>query len=236
MEVKRGFMITDSRDFGKENADRLRRAGEEIYFLLNRDYPIRSAVTFVGNHYQLSERQRSALSRVVSPEISIRSRKSRELSANELSGQTVYIDGFNIIITLETAFSESVIFRCMDGTVRDLAGLRGSYRIIDKTDMALQTLADAFEKLEIKKAVFYLDSPVSNSGRLKKKILDTMSGKAFVTEAYIENIADPILEKKSHVITADAIILDRCESWFNLTDYILKTSDKLQFSEPVVIL
>lgn len=236
MEVKRGFMMTDSRDFGKENTDRLRRAGEEIYFLLNRDYPIRSAVTFVGNHYQLSERQRSALSRVVSPEISIRSRKSRELSANELSGQTVYIDGFNIIITLETAFSESVIFRCMDGTVRDLAGLRGSYRIIDKTDMALQTLADAFEKLEIKKAVFYLDSPVSNSGRLKKKILDTMSGKAFVTEAYIENVADPILEKKSHVITADAIILDRCESWFNLTDYILKTSDKLQFSEPVVIL
>lgn len=224
-EVKRGFVPTDSRDFGMESLEKLRRAGEEVYFLLNRDYPVKNAVTFVGNHYQLSERQRTALSRIVSPEVSIQSRKSRELSRNALSGQTVYIDGFNIIITLETAFSGSTLFRCMDGTVRDLAGLRGSYRLIDKTDTALQSLADALTKLKIKKAVFYLDKPVSNSGRLKQKILDTMSGKDFETEAFSENAVDPILEKKSHVITADAIILDRCRSWYNLTDYILKKTD-----------
>lgn len=221
-EVKRGFVSTDSKDFGTENLEKLRRAGEEIYFLLNREYPIKNVITFVGNHYQLSERQRTALSRVVSPEISIQSRRCRELSDSDISGQTVYIDGFNIIITLETAFSDSTLFRCMDGTIRDLAGLRGSYRIIDKTDFALQALADAFTELEIKKAVFYLDKPVSNSGRLKKKILDTMSGRPFETEAYTEDAVDPILEKKGYVITADAIILDRCESWYNLTDYVLK--------------
>lgn len=49
-----------------------------------------------------------------------------------------------------------------------------------------------------------------------------MSDRPFATEAFTENAVDPILEKKSHVITADAIILDKCESWYNLTDYILK--------------
>lgn len=227
-EVKRGFVSTDSEDFSMEMLMTLRTAGEDVYFLLNRDYPIKNAITFVGNRYQLSERQRTALARIISPEKSIISRKERELSANKLSGQTVYIDGFNIIITLETAFSGSVLFRCMDGTIRDLAGLRGSYRLIDKTDMALQALADALTELSIEKAVFYLDKPVSNSGRLKKKILDSMTGRPFETEAYTENAVDPILENKENVITADAIILDRCDSWFNINNYIIKNNDYCQ--------
>ncbi|MCM1505995.1 MAG: DUF434 domain-containing protein [Ruminococcus flavefaciens] len=224
-EVKRGFIASDEVDFSIEKLPLLKQAGSDVYYLMNRDYPIRNVITFVGNHYQLSERQRTALSRIVSSEISIKSRKDRELSESDVSGQTLYIDGFNIIITLETAFSDSTLFECMDGTVRDLAGLRGSYRLIDKTDIALQTLADTLTELNIKKAVFYLDKPVSNSGRLKQKILDAMSGRPFETEAFIENAVDPILEKKSHVVTADAIILDKCESWYNLNGYILKKNN-----------
>lgn len=227
-EVKRGFVPTDSEDFSTESINTLHTAGEDVYFLLNRDYPIKNAITFVGNRYQLSERQRTALSRVVSPEKSIVSRRERELSAGELSGKTVHIDGFNIIITLETAFSGSTLFRCMDNTIRDLAGLRGSYRLIDKTDIALEVLADALTELDIYKAVFYLDKPVSNSGRLKKKILDSMAERSFMTEVYTENAVDPILENLENVITADAIILDRCGSWFNINDYILKNNDCFQ--------
>ncbi len=235
-EIKRGFVSTDCESFDTENLNRLRYAGEEIYFLLNRSYSIKSAVTFVGNHYQLSERQRTALSRIISPEINILIRKYKELSDDDMSEKTIHIDGFNIIITLETALSESTIFKCMDGTIRDLAGLGGSYRFIDKTNIALQALSDAFENLKIKKAVFYLDSPVSNSGRLKQKIIETLSGKSFEVEAFTETNVDSILEKKGYVISSDAIILDKCQSWYNLTDYILRTSDKLKYVKPIIIL
>lgn len=44
----------------------------------------------------------------------------------------VYIDCFNTVISLEIAFSDSTLLLCMDGTIRDLAGLRGTYRLIDK--------------------------------------------------------------------------------------------------------
>ena len=40
-----------------------------------------------------------------------------------IKGQTIHIDGFNVIIGLEIAFSDPMLFKCMDGTVRDLAGL-----------------------------------------------------------------------------------------------------------------
>ena len=36
------------------------------------------------------------------------------------------------------------------------------------------------------------------------------------------NNADVILEKLSNVMTSDAIILNQCESWFNLVEDIVK--------------
>jgi len=220
-EVKRGFVPTDQRDFNPQNLEKLKKASEEVYFLISRDYPIKSVTTFIGNHYLLSERQRLALARAISPESSIQNRKAKELSDSDLTGETLYIDGFNTIITLEIAFSDSLLFDCMDGTVRDLAGLRGTYRLVDKTDIAIQALAETLSELKIKKAVFYLDAPVSNSGRLKERIAELMPEIPFELEIHIENAVDYLLKQKNPVVTADAIILDECKNWYNLTKKVI---------------
>ena len=161
--AKRGFMPTDERDFSEKMIPKLRKAAEEVYFLLNRGYPVTSTTRFIGDHYQLSERQRLALARTVSPEESIRSRKSREVT--DIAGKTLYIDGFNVIIGLEIAYSESMLFRCMDGTVRDLAGLHGTYRLIPQTDLAIQALLVSLGELHVEKAVIFLDQPFSSISR-----------------------------------------------------------------------
>ena len=219
--IKRGFVPTDTKQFDKKSLQILQQAGDEIYFLLNRGYSVKTATTFVGNHYLLSERQRLALARMISPEENIHIRKKKELSQKEIAGEILYIDGFNIIITLEIAFSGSLLLECMDGTVRDLAGLRGTYCLIDKTDLAIQAMREFFQESNIKKAVFYLDKPISNSGRLKQRILELMAESEFEVAVEIENPVDLILKQKHHVVTADAIILDACESWYNLTRAVI---------------
>ena len=55
----------------------------------------------------------------------------------------VWIDGFNTVITLEVMLSDSILFSCADGTIRDLAALRGTYRIIPETQKAVEILFDA---------------------------------------------------------------------------------------------
>lgn len=215
--VKRGFVPTDEREFHGKNLEKLTFAAEEVYFLLNRGYAVKTATTFVGNHYQLSERQRLALARMISPEKNIQLRKQKELPDEALAGETVYIDGFNTIITLEIAFSDSTLLSCMDGTIRDLAGLRGTYRLVDKTDQAINAIAEVFTKLKIQKAVIYLDAPISNSGRLKERIVELMQNVPFALEIQIETAVDYVLKQKNIVITADAIILDECRNWYNLT-------------------
>ena len=221
MQAKRGFMPTDERDFGEKSLPKLRKAAEEVYYLLCRGYPVTNTTRFVGNHYQLSERQRLALARTISPADSIRSRKKREVS--DIRGETIYIDGFNVIIGLEIAFSDSMLFKCMDGTIRDLAGLHGTYRLIPQTDFAIQALLQALDELQIQKAVIYLDKPVSNSGRLKQRIYEFAESISFELDVQIENPVDALLKTKPLIASSDAIILDKCSNWFNLVKYIINT-------------
>jgi len=55
------------------------------------------------------------------------------------------IDGFNTIITLEVMLCGGILFECMDGTIRDLAALRGTYRIIPQTEDAIRMMCDIFQ-------------------------------------------------------------------------------------------
>lgn len=64
--VQRGYAAGDQTEFGGDAVPKLRRAAQNLYYLLNQGYPIKGASVFVGNHYLLSERQRLALVRAVS--------------------------------------------------------------------------------------------------------------------------------------------------------------------------
>lgn len=219
--VKRGYDPNDQKEFGNRSIQKLFEAGRDLQYLLDRGYHIKGASTFVGNHYLLSERQRLALARAVSSEESIRIRKSREIEQIP-RGSVINIDGFNTIITLEVALSGSVLLKCMDGTIRDLAGLRGTYRLIDKTDTAILLIGNLLEKSKIDKVVFYLDAPVSNSGRLKQRIIELLNPFHFEVQVEVIYNVDAVLKDLDHVITSDAIILDQCAGWINLNAMIIE--------------
>ncbi len=218
--VRRGYVPGDEKEFGKEALEKINVAANDIYYLLNRGYNMKSASVFTGNHYMLSERQRLALARMVSQEeqLNIRAAKCRAVLDK---GETVFIDGFNTIITLEIALSGTTLLKCMDGTVRDLAGLRGTYSLIDKTPEAIQLIGKELESMEISKAVFYMDAPVSNTGRLAACIHGELAMYPFEVETEVINNVDSVLSGLSNVITGDAIILDKCTSWINFTRNII---------------
>ena len=139
--VKRGYVTTDANEFNEESLIKLKEAQKDIYIFLNRGYHLKKVSTFVGNHYLLSERQRLSLVRTTCSKEELKLRKEKEITNLE-ENQTVYVDGFNLIITLEVALSNSTLIKCMDGTIRDLAGLRGTYKLIDKTDRAINLIGE----------------------------------------------------------------------------------------------
>lgn len=234
MEQKkvRGLAPEDNRFFSESGVKKLGTAQEELYFLLNRGYPMKSAVTLVGNHHQLAVRQILALTRATAPAGSLENRESKRLHSKDMRGKTVYLDGFNLIITLEVALSGGMLFVGQDGCVRDLAELRGTYRLISQTETAVQILRDALQELGVSKAVFYLDQPVSNSGRLKTKIAE--ADWAIPLDVQIVRSPDALLKQLDCVITADAIILDECKSWYNIMPHLFAHRRELQGLERLI--
>lgn len=218
--VKRGFVSSDKTEFNNTNIALLKKAQKDICFLLNRGYKIDKTIEFIGNHFLFSARQRLALKRSLCSYDDVKKRENNRI-INGYENNTIHIDGLNVIITLEVALSNSTLIRGMDGTIRDLAGLRGTYKLIDKTDIAINLIGLKLNKMKPRKVIFYLDSPVSNTGRLKQKILEILSIYNFDLEVNLVLNADVILNKLSYVITSDGIILNTCDSWINLVYEIM---------------
>lgn len=220
--VRRGYVPQDAVEFGEKYRKIMERAAVEVDFLINRGYDIKSASTFVGNHYMLSERQRLALARMLSPADMIEKRRRAEI--DRLSPpRSVVIDGFNLVVTLEVAFSGSLLIGGADGTVRDLAGLRGTYRIVDKTDIAVSAMFRYMRDCGIEAAKIYLDQPVSNSGRLAGLIRERGAEFGVETDVELRPDVDRSLYGLHGVVTTDAIILNHCLSWYNMARWIIES-------------
>ena len=217
--VKRGYMPKDTIEFGPKATGKLNAAAQELMFLLNRGYDTKSASTFVGNHHLLSERQRLALARITSPHAALEARERKRLRE---APEALVLDGFNTIITLEVALSGSLLLEGMDSTIRDLAGLRGSYRIVDKTVRAVELLLARLEALGVKEALFYLDRQVSNSGRLRALLLDKAAERSVQIQVELHPSVDGVFSRLENVVTTDAIILDKCGSWYNLNRELIE--------------
>ena len=240
MDAKRGYSQEDERNFSPDAVERMRIASRHIQYLINEGYDLKQVTVFVGNHFLLSERQRLAIMRSVAKDQDLAERKSKQLPLSELKGKEVWIDGFNTVITLEVLLSDSLLFTCMDGTIRDLAALRGTYRLIPETTEAVRLMFDILQEASVGKVNILLDEPVSNSGRLKSLIAETAESKysssliaetaeqnkSFDLDIRILRDVDRTLYGKEGVITSDSIILDHCTSWFNLTSECLRRKGK----------
>ena len=88
----------------------------------------------------------------------------------------------------------------------------------DEIDAVLARL----EALGVKEALFYLDQQVSNSGRLRALLLDKAEERSVQVQVELHPSVDGVLSRLEHVVTTDAIILDKCGSWYNLNRGIIE--------------
>ena len=229
MNAKRGYVPEDERNFAPEAIHTMQIASRHVRYLINEGYDLKQASTFVGNHFLLSERQRLAIMRSLATDEQLAVRQSRQVQISDLEGKEVWIDGFNTIITLEVILSGGILFECMDGTIRDLAALRGTYRLIPETSEAVRMMLQALQKARISKATILLDEPVSNSGQLKALIADIGEEFGFELDIQILRDVDRSLYGRENVITSDSVILDHCISWVNLAAECIKETGAQRF-------
>ena len=72
---------------------------------------------------------------------------------------------------------------------------------------------------------WYLDRPVSNSGRLKKLLLEVAAEQDWAWQVELVYSPDGVLVRTDEIVaTSDSEILNRCQRWFNLARHVIELS------------
>jgi len=218
----RGPHPDDADIFSEAKQADLRGAVVDYSMLLSRGYAQKSSLKLVGDHFALTERQRLAVMRSACSDAQLARRRGRQLDVSQLAGRELEIDGYNLLITTESALSGAPIFVGRDGCMRDLGGIHGSYRKVTETIPAIELIAKHLLALGVTHARWLFDSPVSNSGRLKTLLGELIREHGWPFEVELDVNPDNLLiASDKPVATSDSNILDECCQWTNLTEHII---------------
>ncbi|MCA8999155.1 MAG: DUF434 domain-containing protein [Planctomycetaceae bacterium] len=220
----RGPHPEDESLFGHRQVSVLQQATADLSWLLGRRYALPSSLKLVGDRYQLTARQRIAVSRSSCSNENRQKRLASQVSVPEISGHHICVDGYNVLTSIEVALSGGVLLRGVDGCLRDMASMHGSYRKVAETEPALRLLGEFLAEIEVSQCYWFFDEPVSNSGRLRSLMLSLARQYGWNWTVHLVPDPDAVLRETDQCIaTADSEILNQCGCWINLVREIVTT-------------
>lgn len=137
------------------------------------------------------------------------SRKGKRISVEELRGRSIAIDGYNVLITIESLIVGAPVYLCDDGFLRDTRGIFRRYRSSDHTTVALSEILSILIEMGVSRAELLLDQQISRSGELAAKIREMMADLEIQGCAKTAKDVDRRLKLAScPVATGDGAIID----------------------------
>ena len=195
-------------------------AYEDLKYLLNRGYRKKYALEFVANHYKLTSGERYFLMRCVFPDKEIEERKRKVLQKENLRNRVLGIDGFNVLITLESLMEGKAIL-CEDGFLRDLKHQRG-YKIHENTSKVLELIVGFLRDVGIKEAWFLYDAPVSRSKEVAGLTENLMEKFGVRGAVLLSKAPDYDLREFEVVASSDIAVIKKVSSVADLPQMIGK--------------
>ena len=218
----RGPAPKDERLFNARQLPALRSAAHDLCWLLDHGYSSHSAIELVGNRYNLVTRQRMAVGRCACSVEAVQQRRERQVGAEQVRGRELWLDGYNVLTVLENALSGGVVLFGRDGCCRDIAGIHRRYRKVNETAPVLRLICETAVAWGVTCCRWWLDKPVSNSGRLKTFIQEIAVNAGWNVAVELVFNPDKVLwESEQVVATSDGAVLDRCRHWVNLSRHII---------------
>jgi hypothetical protein len=207
----RGPSPRDAASFADKSLASIQTAVVDLSWLLGRGYSAKASAKLVGDRFQLDGRQRHAMSRASVPEALCVSRaKSRIVGPLP---EQIWVDGFNVLITVERLLGGAVVMRCRDGVLRDIGGVHGTYRPSEATHAALTCIAEATPGVHLR---WLFDAPISNSGRVAALVRAKAEAEGLDWQAETVPSPDGVLPDAPCAATGDGPVIDRCASWVDL--------------------
>lgn len=183
-------------------------AAIDIRYLLDRGYPLKGVIGFVCNHYGFDEESRRLLQRIILPREVSENRRAKFLPCDSIEGSTILIDGYNIIIGMESILDKKA-FVCDDGVIRDIKGAFRNYKTSKSTETVIELILQFLKENNPDYVCFLLDSQISKSGLLARTLRLKISDFGLKGEAITSKHVDHDLKNSIHIVaSSDGAIID----------------------------
>ncbi len=207
--------------------NRLYEAAKDFLFLLDRGYPRKGSLELVGTRYQLDRLHRNLLHRGVFSTKESSLRRQKLVSINRVNGVNLAIDGYNIIITLESGLKGLPLIDAYDGVIRDVAEVSGQYKITEVTEVAINLVFDLLHHLKPAHTLILLDAPISFSGTFASKLREMMKERHIVGDALAVKVPERKLKDFHGIVaTSDSALIDQSEKVADIAGHIIKETIK----------
>ncbi len=190
---------------------KLTEPAHDIRYLLARGYSISAAIRFVSDHYRLTESERHILVRVVRPPEVATARREKRLACADINGRDVLIDGYNVLITVESMLKDEKLWLGDDGFIRDTRGVFRNYNNTDTTCRAVDKMLSFLSEYSVRSVNILLDTQMSKSGQLARYIYNRFHRYSLNGSARTSRHVDFDLKNAGAgvvVATADGVVID----------------------------
>lgn len=201
--------------------DALKEPIYDLRFLLDRGYNKDSAIRVVADKYRLTKKERNFLLRAIFSKKE--AEEHRKKLTKSVKARDLVVDGYNVLITVESFLKNKELFLSDDGFVRDVSATFGKYRISRTTPKAAEKILNALKAHRPRSVTFIFDSQVSFSGELCKMFRERMSEIGIKGDASTAENADyTIIEANKIVSTSDRAIIKKAERVLDLAGEVTK--------------
>jgi hypothetical protein len=149
-----------------------------------------------------------------------------------LRGKALFIDGYNVLISMESLLGGKSVYLCDDGILRDVQGIFRGYRLSDLTAPALDAIFDLLASACPAVTEVILDKQISMSGQLAILTRRTMTEHDVTGLVRTARDVDHRLKEMEGVIaTGDGNIIDAAEKIVDIPGVI----SRMRGIEPLIL-
>ena len=198
---------------------RIVEAAKDAYYLLKRGYKFESTINFISSRFLFSSFEKSILIRLLSG-YNVRFRKIRRINRHKV----IYIDGYNVLITLSVILNKGILVKSIDGLIRDIESKHGKNISLENMKKSVNFLENFLRnKLRIKsKIIIVLEKNISKSGKLSHYINNNTSLESIVMNQVDNFLINKHTETFAAVATSDSLVISRLGKVFPVTNLVIE--------------
>jgi len=163
-----------------------------------------------------------------------RERRKKLVKSFDVKINNIIIDGLNVLISINSYLLGKLVFRSMDGYLRDISGVYGNFTYQEKTKKAFELLINVLTSIikieERNVAVYiYLDYRASRAGDFAGYMRSIFLERGIEVEVTVNRNCDHLVVEKSQnlvgtnvVATSDTVIIDNVSYVIDIPSLVIE--------------